>query len=173
MCQQNPRLHEGESEIDTHIGVNTSEKFTIRRVDIGNRDGPLLLRGTVSARPVKLSEVLDAIVLDDDVSSAIVLDNFVVSVLRTSTLDCRGSRTLLDCNGILIKKMYQLRFGESTEINEPRRRPRTRLSFIYERMCRTDEFPETYRWSKCKNLEGNQISLAQKTKATRADIPKQ
>jgi len=66
--------------------------------DVTDRDGPLVLSATISARAVEFAEVLHTEVGDDNVSTAVVLDNLVIGVLCTTAIDRASSGFLLDCD---------------------------------------------------------------------------
>lgn len=60
-----------------------------------------LSRLAVTARPPQFAKVLNVEVLDDDLSTTVVLDDLVVGVLGASSGDVRGAGALLDGQSIL------------------------------------------------------------------------
>lgn len=83
------------------VGVNAGDGVTVARNDIGDGDRTLGLGGAVSAGTVELAKVLDAVVLDHNGSTTVVLDNLVVGVSGTSATDRGGPGALLDGDSIL------------------------------------------------------------------------
>lgn len=87
----------------TVVGVDACEFATVDRGDALNVDVALALLGAVSAGAVQLSIVLDVEVDDVHRTTAVMLDNLIRSVVRTTTNDPRlvASDILLDGDGIL------------------------------------------------------------------------
>jgi len=85
----------------TIVGVDTSEGSTASSLNVGEEGSALVHGAAVSAAPVEFAESLDAVRVDLDGSAAVVLDNFVFSVLGASTDDVGLARGLLDGDGIL------------------------------------------------------------------------